>query len=473
MSRPLTLFQKIWTAHAVAELDDDFTLLFVDRNVVNDLGAQGFLAFNERGLTIRHPELTFGTIDHTVASLSGVAADPGALDNPFAQSLRDHGRHHGFRVFDVGQAGHGIVHVVTPEQGIALPGSTLACGDSHTPTVGALGAIAWGTGSTEFQHVLATQTSIQRRPKNMRVSFTGTMPAMLSGMDLILYAIGKLGVAGASGHAVEFAGPVVRALPMEARFTLCNLAVEMGARYAIVAPDETTFAYLKGRPHAPAGAAWNAALTYWRSLPSDADASFDKDIVIDVGTIEPQVTWGNSPQDVVGIGEHLPDPTAETESERERAMTEALSYMGLDAHAPIVRTPIDWVFIGSCANSRLGDLRAAADIARGRKVAPHVTAWIVPGSNEVKRAAEVEGLDRVFLDAGFFWGEPGCSMCGGAGDQFREVVKAGTRVVSTSNRNFAGRQGPGSRTHLASPATAAACAIAGCIADARQVHEAA
>jgi len=472
MTRPLTLFQKIWNAHAVRELDGDYALLFVDRNVVNDLGAQGFLTFKERGLQVRHPELTFGTVDHTVASLAGVADDPQERDNPFAKSLREYGERYGFHVFDVGQEGHGIVHVVTPELGIALPGSTLACGDSHTPTVGALGAIAWGTGSSEFQHVLATQTSIQRKPKNMRVRFVGTLPPSISGMDLILHTIGQLGVAGGSGHAVEFAGPVVEALPMEARFTLCNLAVEMGARYAIIAPDETTLAYLKGRPHAPKGTAWDDACAYWRTLASDAHAVFDKDITIDVTGIEPQVTWGNSPQDVIGIGACLPDPDAETDAERARAMSEAFAYMGLEAKAPIAGIPIDWVFIGSCANSRIGDLRAAARIAQGRKVASGVTAWIVPGSIEVKRQAEDEGLDRVFLDAGFFWGSPGCSMCGGAGNQFREVVTAGTRVVSTSNRNFAGRQGPGSRTHLASPAAAAACAIAGCITDLRQFSKA-
>ena len=459
MERPLTLFEKIWNAHVVAVLDDEFVLLFVDRNVVNDLGAQGLVDFNKRGLTIRHPELTFGTVDHTVASLAGAGADPGERDNPFARSLRDNAAKHGFHLFDVDQPGHGIVHVVTPEMGLVLPGSTLACGDSHTCTVGAVGAIAWGTGSSEFQHVLATQTSVQSRPNLMRVCFEGAIPSGIAGMDMILHTIGKLGVSAAIGHAVEFAGSAVRALPMEARFTLCNLAVEMGARFALIAPDETTFAYLKGRPYAPQGAAWEAAVAHWRTLKTDDDAHFDQDIVIDVGEIAPHITWGNSPQEVIAINETLPSG----------ANVEALAYMGLEAGQPLAGQSIDWVFIGSCANSRISDLRAAARVANGRKVATGVTAWIVPGSIEVKRMAEQEGLDRLFLDAGFFWGSPGCSMCGGAGDQFREVAKAGTRIVSTTNRNFAGRQGPGSRTHLASPAMAAAAAIAGRIVDVREL----
>jgi 3-isopropylmalate/(R)-2-methylmalate dehydratase large subunit len=464
LAQPTTLFEKLWSGHVVADLGDDFASCYVDRHLVNDLVARAFAVLEERGLPVRRPDLTFGTPDHTVATLAnaGVAHEE---TNPYVVDFRAGARKHGIALFDLGAADHGIIHVIAAELGLALPGTTIACGDSHTCTLGAFGALAWGIGQSEVVHVLATQTSVQRRPKTMRVSLHGDLPSYVTPKDVILYLIGRMGVAGAAGYALEFAGPTIAAMPMEGRFTICNMAIELGAKFGLIAPDETTFAYLRGRAYAPAPDAWQAAERAWRTLRSDADATFDAELHVDVSVIEPQVTWGTSPEHVIPIGAAVPAMADRTSS--------ALAYVGLEGGAALAGTPIDMVFIGSCTNSRISDLRSAGAVVRGRRVAEGVIAWVVPGSQAVKDEAEREGLDRVFIDAGFRWGSPGCSMCAGAGDQMREIAAPQTRIVSTTNRNFVGRQGPGTRTHLASPAMAAAAAIAGRICDVRELvaHE--
>jgi 3-isopropylmalate/(R)-2-methylmalate dehydratase large subunit len=466
---PRTLFDKIWQRHVVADLTDGFYLVFVDRHLLNDLAARGFLTLEKRGLAVRHPELTFATADHTVATLATADPQREGVDNPYVKNLRASTEKHGITLFDVGSETHGIIHVIAAEQGLAYPGLTVTCGDSHVSTLGALGCITWGIGQSELVHVLATQTSVQRKPKTMRLNIEGPAPADVTAKDVILHVIGQVGIAGAAGHAVEFAGSAVRAMTMEERFTLCNMAIELGARYGLVAPDETTIAYLRDRPFAPTGADWDAALADWRTLTSDPDAVFDREVTVDVSRIEPQVTWGTTPEQVVGIGGAVPMLDA-ADVERAAMQARALDYVGLASGQTLKGIPIDRVFIGSCTNSRISDLRAAASVARGRHVAPHVEAWVVPGSAGIKRQAEEEGLDRIFTDAGFRWGSPGCSMCAASGDQMRELAAPGARVVSTTNRNFVGRQGPGSRTHLASPATAAASAIAGAIAGVRDLE---
>jgi 3-isopropylmalate/(R)-2-methylmalate dehydratase large subunit len=464
LAQPTTLFEKLWSGHVVADLGDDFASCYVDRHLVNDLVARAFAVLEERGLRVRRPDLTFGTPDHTVATL----ANAGVMHeetNPYVVDFRAGARKHGITLFDLGAADHGIIHVIAAELGLALPGTTIACGDSHTCTLGAFGALAWGIGQSEVLHVLATQTSVQRKPKTMRVTLDGELPPYVTPKDVILYLIGRMGVAGAAGYALEFAGPAIAAMPMEGRFTICNMAIELGAKFGLIAPDETTFAYLRGRAYAPAADAWPAAERAWRTLHSDADATFDAELHVDVSAIEPQVTWGTSPEHVIPIGAAVPASEDRTSS--------ALAYVGLAGGAALAGTPIDMVFIGSCTNSRISDLRSAGAVVRGRRVADGVIAWVVPGSQAVKDEAEREGLDRVFTDAGFRWGSPGCSMCAGAGDQMREIAAPQTRIVSTTNRNFVGRQGPGTRTHLASPAMAAAAAIAGRICDVRELvaHE--
>ncbi len=466
MSSDATLFEKVWRRHVVADLGEGFTLLHVDRHVVPDFNGNAFTRLGQRALPVRNPELTFATADHSV-STDPRTADPDQNANAHVVNLRRDTRQFGVKLFDIGQAGHGIVHVITPEMGIALPGLTVAIGDSHTCTHGALGALAWGVGQGELVHILATQTCVQHKPRTMRVTFNGTLPAGTSSKDLILFLIGRLGVAAGNGYAVEYAGPAVRALPMEARFTLCNMSVEWGARYGMIAPDDTTFEWLAGRPYAPKGAAWEAAVADWRTLQSDADARFDREVVLDVGELGPQVTWGNSLDMVLPVGGMLPDPADEPDAARRANLESSMRYMGLQPGEPIEGLPVDRVFIGSCTNSRISDLRAAAAVVRGKHVAPRVQAWVVPGSELVRRQAEEEGLHWVFIDAGFDWRSPGCSMCLGANG---DTVGSGVRVVSTANRNFANRQGPGSRTHIAGPVLAAASALAGAIADPRTVR---
>jgi len=458
------MLAKIWDQHVLARLSEDTDLLHVDRHLLHDLGgSRGLLALKSRGLRVHNPELTFATPDHAISTAHG-RAGTSKIGQELLAALRVETRASGIQMFDIDQPGQGIVHVIGPELGLSLPGCLIVCGDSHTCTHGGLGALAFGIGSSELTHVLATQALIQRRPKTMRVKFNGRLPLGVTAKDLILALIGHIGAAGGTGYAVEYAGSAISDMPVEGRLTICNLSIELGAKMGMVAPDEKTFEFLRGRPYAPRGDMWKQALCAWRLLPSDADAIFDKEVVIDVEKIIPQVTWGISPEHVVGVDGRIPDPRAIDDPMRRASIETALEYMGLKGGALIAGTPVDWVFIGSCTNSRLSDLRAAADIARGRKVAPGVRAWVVPGSETVKREAVAEGLDKLFTDAGFEWREPGCSMCLAANG---ETVAPGQRSVSTSNRNFVGRQGPRARTHLASPASAAAAAIAGVITDVR------
>jgi 3-isopropylmalate/(R)-2-methylmalate dehydratase large subunit len=462
-----TMLDKIWDQHVIFRVSDDTDLLHVDRHLLHDLGgSRGLLDLKSRDLAVHSPELTFATPDHAISSAPG-RAGTSKIGLELLASLRTETSASGIQLFDVDEPGQGIVHVIGPELGLSLPGSLIVCGDSHTCTHGGLGALAFGIGSSELTHVLATQTLIQRRPKTMRVKFEGKLPLGVTAKDMILALIGHAGVAAGTGYAVEYAGSAIRDLPVEGRFTICNLSIEFGAKMGMVAPDDKTYEYVRGRRYAPEGAMWERALKAWKQLPSDANAVFDKEITIDVTKIKPQVTWGISPEHVIGVDGNIPDPATVEDPARRAALETALDYMGLKAGAPIAGTPVDWVFIGSCTNSRLSDLRAAAEVARGRKVAPGVRAWVVPGSETVKRDAVAEGLDKVFTEAGFEWREPGCSMCLAANG---EVVSPGQRSVSTSNRNFIGRQGPRARTHLASPASAAAAAISGSIADVRTME---
>ena len=465
MGKPArTLLAKIWDQHVIAHIGDATDLLHVDRHLLHDLGgSRGLLDLKSRGLKVHDPHLTFATADHAISTARG-RAGTSKVGQELLTALRAETGASGIRMFDVDQPGQGIVHVIGPELGLSLPGCLIVCGDSHTCTHGGLGALAFGIGSSELTHVLATQALIQRRPRTMRVNFEGRLPLGVTAKDMILALIGQIGAAGGTGYAVEYAGSAIRELPIEGRLTICNLSIELGAKMGMVAPDEKTFEFLRTRPYAPQGDMWEHAVSAWRQLPSDVDAVFDKEVGIDVERIIPQVTWGISPEHVIGVDGRIPDPRKIDDPVRRAAIETALDYMGLKAGDPIAGTPVDWVFIGSCTNSRLSDLRAAAGVARGRKVAPGVRAWVVPGSEMVKREAVAEGLDRLFIDAGFEWREPGCSMCLAANG---EIVAPGQRSVSTSNRNFVGRQGPRARTHLASPASAAAAAIMGVIADVR------
>jgi len=449
-----TMFDKIWDQHLVEDLGDGVHLLHVDRHLMHELsGQRGQLELKARGIKIRNPELTIGSMDHVVSTVPGARGGNFPWADKMIESFRAEGKKAGVKIYDIGEDGQGIVHVVGPELGFTLPGSTLLCGDSHTCTHGALGALAWGIGTSELTHVLATQTIVQQRPKTLRARFEGKPAHAITAKDLILALIGKIGTAGGVGYAVEYAGEAIRDLEMEGRLTVCNLSIELGAKAGMIAPDEKTFAYLKGRRHAPAGALWDQAVEHWKTLPSDAAAKFDKEQVLDCSALAPQITWGTSPEDVIGVDGRIPGNKPE-----------ALAYMGLTEGRQIAGTKVDRVFIGSCTNSRLPDLRAAAAIVRGRKAAKHVKAWVVPGSWRIKQDAEAEGLHEIFLNAGFEWREAGCSMCVGVNG---DLVEPQARCVSTSNRNFVGRQGPQARTHLASPATAAAAAIAGEIVDVR------
>ncbi len=461
-----TLFEKIWDEHIIADLGDDTALLHIDRHLLHDLGgSRGLLDLKERGLAVHDPSLTFATPDHAISSAKGRAGTI-KVGLELLAALRVETAATSIKMFDLDEPGQGIVHVIGPELGLSLPGSLIVCGDSHTCTHGGVGALAFGIGSSELSHVLATQTLIQRRPKTMRVHFEGKLKFGVTAKDLVLALIGRIGAAGGTGYAVEYAGSAIREMPVEGRMTICNLSIELGAKMGMIAPDDSTYEYLKGRRYAPDGALWNQAVAHWRTLPSDADAVFDREVTIDAGKVAPQVTWGISPEHVLAVDGRIPDPQSIADPDKRQGIATALEYMGLKAGATIAGTPIQWVFIGSCTNGRLSDLRAAADVLRGRKIAQGVTAWAVPGSVTVKADAEAEGLDKIFRDAGFDWREPGCSMCLAANGEF---VTPGERSVSTSNRNFIGRQGPRARTHLASPAMAAAAAIAGAITDVRSL----
>lgn len=463
----LALFDKIWSSHVVTELDGGVSLLQVDRHFIHDLVAGPVLTdLANRGLGVLSPELTFATPDHAIATTKGRRVAVGSAGERLLIEMRERTAQAGIRLFDVGKAEQGIVHVIGPELGLTLPGALIVCGDSHTCTHGGLAALAFGIGQSEVMHVLATQTIRQKKPQLLRLHFDGVLPTWVTAKDLILFAIGKLGTAAGRGYAIEYAGTAVRALDIEARLTLCNLSIEIGAKIGMIAPDDITYNYLAGRRFAPPRESFDRAVAAWRRLPSDAEARFDKEYTFDTRDIVPQVTWGTSPQDVIGVDSRIPDPAGETDARRRAALEAAIEYMGLVPGAPIEGTPVDWVFIGSCANSRLSDLRSAASVLAGRKVAEGVRALVVPGSQSVKQAAEAEGLDQIFVKAGFEWREAGCSLCLAANG---EVVGRGERSISTSNRNFVGRQGPGARTHLASPAMAAAAAVAGTIVDVRKI----
>jgi 3-isopropylmalate/(R)-2-methylmalate dehydratase large subunit len=467
---PMTMFDKVWAAHEVTSLPGGVSLLYVDRHLIHDLEAgPGLARLARTGRHVRRPDLTFATPDHAVASTPGRVTDTNAAGGRLLREMRRRCADAGIRVFDIGRSGQGIVHVIGPELGLTNPGMLIVCADSHTCTHGGLGALAFGIGASEAMHVLATQTIRQRKPRTMRVRFDGTRSPGVTAKDMVLHAIGRLGVAGGRGCAVEWAGDAVSALSIEERLTLCNMSIEMGAKIGMVAPDETTYEYLAGRPMAPHGELFDEAVAWWRTLPSDPDAVFDVEHVLDAAALDPQITWGTNPEQVVGITGHVPDPADVHDAGRRHSMQAALDYMGLRPGQPLQGLPIDWVFIGSCANSRLSDLREAAAVVAGRHVAPGVRAWVVPGSVDVKHAAEAEGLDDVFRAAGFEWREPSCSMCLAANG---DVVAPGQRSVSTSNRNFVGRQGPAARTHLASPAVAAAAAVTGVITDVRTLPRA-
>jgi len=456
-----SLFDKVWDSHVVKVLDGGWVLLHIDRVLLHDLsGTASLNALRKRELPVARPDLAFATPDHAVSSAPGRGPLTYAPGGHLWTDLRARCDEAGIRFFDIGQTGHGIVHVMGPELGLIQPGLTAICGDSHTCTNGALGALAFGVGTSELAHALASQTLRLRKPRPMRVRLIGTRAEGVTAKDIILHVIGKLGTGAGTGYAVEYAGPVIEAMEMEERMTVCNLSIEMGARIGMIAPDQRCVDFLRGRPYAPSPLQWPAATDAWQRLRSDPDAVFDRDETIDISALSPTITWGTSPEHVMQLDGRIPDPAASPDADDSNSRQRALEYMGLQAGSPIAGLRIDRAFIGSCANGRLSDLEAAANVVRGRHVAAHVRAWVVPGSEAVKRAAEAQGLDRIFLAAGFEWREPGCSMCVAANG---EIAAPGERVVSTTNRNFVGRQGPQVRTHLASPATVAACALAGVI----------
>jgi 3-isopropylmalate/(R)-2-methylmalate dehydratase large subunit len=473
-SRPRTLYEKIWDAHVVETREDGTALIYIDRHLVHEVTSpQAFEALRLAGRAVRRPELTLAVPDHNLPTTPRTGPDGKRLpiaDHESAaqlEALEQNAPAFGIRYIDATAPEQGIVHVVGPEQGFSLPGTTIVCGDSHTACHGGLGALAFGIGTSEVEHVLATQTLLLQQSKTMEVRVEGNLGTSVTAKDLILHIIGTIGAAGGSGYVIEYRGPVFETMSIEQRLTVCNMSIEAGARAGLIAPDETTFVYIKGRPMAPKDANWDAAVAYWRTLHTDEGATFDKSVVIDASTIEPSVTWGTSPEDVVPIGGRVPHPDQFADESKRIAAQKSLDYMGLTPGTPISEVPIQNVFIGSCTNSRIEDLRAAAAVLKGRRKADNVRwAIVVPGSGLVKKQAEEEGLDRIFTDAGFEWREPGCSACLGMNP---DKIPAGERCASTSNRNFVGRQGPGARTHLVSPAMAAAAAVTGRLADVREL----
>ena len=466
MSRPRTLFEKIWDEHVVCEPAGEPALLYVDLHLVHEVTSpQAFEGLRLAGRRVRRPDLSFATVDHNVPTL---AAERSVIRDPIAaqqvEALRRNCRDFGVPLFDIGSTEQGIVHVIGPELGLTRPGITIVCGDSHTSTHGAFGALAFGIGTSEVEHVLATQCLRQQRPKTLQILVRGFLPQGVTAKDLVLGIIGHIGTDGATGHVIEYAGEAVRALSMEGRMTLCNMSIEAGARAGMVAPDETTFAYLRGRRFVPQGEAWDQAVADWKTLPTDPGAQFDRVVEIDAASLAPAVTWGTNPGMVIPVTERVPDPQRfPSEGERGAALR-ALEYMGLRPGTPMQEVAVNRVFIGSCTNARLEDLRAAARVAKGHKVSAKVQAMVVPGSQAVKQAAEKEKLDQVFREAGFEWRESGCSMCLGMNPDILQPLE---RCASTRNRNFEGRQGARGRTHLVSPAMAAAAAIAGHFVDVR------
>ena len=454
-----TLSQKVWDRHVVRSADGEPDLLFIDLHLVHEVTSpQAFDGLRMAGRTVRHPELTVATEDHNVPTvdIDQPIADP--VSRTQIQTLRSNCDEFGVRLYPMGDPGQGIVHVIGPEKGLTLPGMTVVCGDSHTSTHGAFGALAFGIGTSEVEHVLATQSLPQQRPGTLAVTVDGTLPEGSTAKDVILAVIGRLGTGGGIGSIIEYRGEVIRSLSMEGRMTVCNMSIEAGARAGLIAPDDTTFEYLQGRDHAPSGSDWDAAVADWLTLATDDDAVFDREIVLDGADIVPHVSWGTNPGQVIRMDSTIPDPDSFEEPSQREAASRALDYMGLTAGTHIRDVSVDTVFIGSCTNGRIEDLRAVADVARGRRVANGMRTLVVPGSWAVKAEAEAEGLSEVFIEAGFDWREPGCSMCLAMNP---DKLAAGERCASTSNRNFEGRQGRGGRTHLVSPAVAAATAIAG------------
>jgi 3-isopropylmalate/(R)-2-methylmalate dehydratase large subunit len=468
MSKARTLYQKIWDDHVVRTLDDGTALIWIDRHLIHEVTTpQAFEALRLAGRRLRRPDLTLAVPDHNVPTTDRRLPILDPMSKAQLEALTRNCADFGVELYAIDAPEQGIVHVIGPEQGFTLPGVTMVCGDSHTATHGAFGALAFGIGTSEVEHVFATQTLLLRQSKTMAVNVTGSLGFSITAKDVALAVCGSLGSGGGAGHVIEYRGPVIEALSMEGRMTLCNMAIEAGARAGLVAPDAKTFAYVEGRPRAPKGDDWHKALAYWQTLVTDAGAVFDTSITIDGSAIAPLVTWGTSPDDVVAITGLVPDPAAMPDANKRAAAEKALAYMGLAPGTRMEDVGIENIFIGSCTNSRIEDLRAAAAVVQGRRVAANVRqALVVPGSGLVKHQAEAEGLDRIFAEAGFEWREPGCSMCLGMNP---DQVPAGERCASTSNRNFMGRQGPGARTHLLSPAMAAAAAVTGRLTDVRQL----
>jgi 3-isopropylmalate/(R)-2-methylmalate dehydratase large subunit len=463
-----TLFQKIWCSHVVHENGDGDCILYVDRHLVHEVTSpQAFEGLRLAGRKVRSPAATLAVADHNVPTSNRAQGITDTESRIQIETLTANCKEFGIQLFDMNDKRQGIVHVIGPEQGLTQPGMTIVCGDSHTSTHGAFGALAFGIGTSEVEHVLATQTLLQKPAKNMLITVEGVLGAGVTAKDVILAIIGKIGTAGGTGHVIEFAGSIIRGLSMEGRMTVCNMTIEGGARAGLIAPDETTFAYIKGRPFAPKGEDFDQAVLYWKTLTSDPDAVYDKEAYLDAKDIAPQVTWGTSPEDALPITGVVPNPDDLTDENKKTAMHRALAYMGLVAGAKLTDVKIDKVFIGSCTNGRIEDLREAAKVAQGRKVAAGVYAMIVPGSGLVKDQAEKEGLDKIFIESGFDWREPGCSMCLAMN---ADRLEPGERCAATSNRNFEGRQGRGGRTHLMSPAMAAAAAVTGRLTDVRELQ---
>ena len=467
MTAPRTLFDKVWDAHVVERLADGTCVLYIDRHLLHEVTSpQAFEGLRMAGRKLRRPDAHIAVVDHNIATSDrslGIADPESRLQ---VETLEANVAAFGVPYIPLNDVRQGIVHIIGPEQGLSLPGMTIVCGDSHTSTHGAMGSLAFGIGTSEVEHVMATQTLLQKPAKNMLVDVRGALPAGCTAKDLVLAIIGEIGTAGGTGHVIEYAGEAIRALDMAGRMTVCNMSIEAGARAGMIAPDQTTFDYVRGKPFAPSGAALDRAIEYWQTLPTDAGAVYDKILMIDAAMIAPMVTWGTSPEAVLPITGLVPDPAAEADAGRRVQLQRMVEYMALTPGQKLTDLAIDVVFIGSCTNGRIEDIRAAAAVMKGRKVAPTVRALVVPGSGIVKQQAEAEGLDRILLESGFEWREPGCSMCLGMNP---DKLTAGQRCASTSNRNFEGRQGPGGRTHLLSPAMAAAAAITGRLTDVREL----
>ncbi|MCB9984470.1 MAG: 3-isopropylmalate dehydratase large subunit [Micavibrio sp.] len=461
-----TLFEKIWNAHIVHKASDGTCLIYIDRHLVHEVTSpQAFEGLRMAGRKVRNVGATLAVADHNVPTTNRALGIKDPESRLQIETLEENVKAFGITYFGMGDVRQGIVHIIGPEQGFTQPGMTIVCGDSHTSTHGAFGALAFGIGTSEVEHVLATQTLIQKPAKTMRITVDGDLPEFVTAKDIALHLIGLIGTSGGTGYVIEYAGSAIRNLSMEGRMTICNMTIEAGARAGLIAPDDKTFDYIKDRPMAPQGADWDKAVAWWNSLPTDDDAIFDQDIHIEANDIAPSVTWGTSPQDVLPITGVIPNPDDVSDPNKRASMIRALDYMGLVSGTKLTDVVIDKVFIGSCTNARIEDLRAAAKIVEGKKIASHVQAMVVPGSGLVKAQAEQEGLDHVFLEAGFEWREPGCSLCLGMNE---DRLNAGERCASTSNRNFEGRQGRGARTHLLSPAMAAAAAITGKLTDIRE-----